>query len=88
LRVFDDCCRPPGGITFGTVDLVSRFNSLDLVDVGNPEGGLLTESIDPLPVAAPVPEPGAYAMLLAGLGLLSGAVARTRARGRRIFSAR
>ncbi|MBL8383032.1 MAG: PEP-CTERM sorting domain-containing protein [Burkholderiales bacterium] len=78
FRVFDDCCRPPGGITFGMVDLVARFNSLDLVDIDNPEGGFLTESVDPLPVAAPVPEPGAYMMLLAGLGLLA-FVARRRA---------
>lgn len=77
FRVFDECCRPPGAVSVGTVDLIARFNSLDLVGLSNPQGGFITTSIDPLPAVAPVPEPGAYLMMLAGI-LLVGAVARRR----------
>ena len=79
LRVFDECCRPIGATSVGSVDLVAQFNSLDLVALANPQGGFITQSIDPLPGVAPVPEPAAVLMLLAG-GLLVGATARRQAR--------
>jgi hypothetical protein len=85
FRVYDSCCKPPGATNTGSVQLLARFNSLDLVGFTNPTGGgFLTTSNDPLPPVPPrppqpVPEPAALALLLAGLGAL-GAVSRRRRR--------
>lgn len=70
LRVFDECCRPEGVGSVGSVDVVARFNSLDMVGITNAQGGFITESIDPLPGVAPVPEPETYLMLLAGAAVI------------------
>jgi PEP-CTERM motif len=80
LRVFDECCRPAGAGSVGSVDVVARFNSLDMVRIANVQGGFITESIDPLPGVAPVPEPETYLMLLAGAAVV-GWAARRRVNG-------
>ncbi|MBL8492485.1 MAG: choice-of-anchor K domain-containing protein [Rhodocyclaceae bacterium] len=75
LRVFDTCCRPSGATSVGSVDVVARFNSLDLVGFANPTGGaFITAGTAPLPASGPmppVPEPETYAMFLTGLGLMA-----------------
>lgn len=86
LRVFDTCCRPSGAMSVGSVDVVARFNSLDLVGFANPSGGaFITAGTAPLPASGtmpPVPEPETYAMFLTGLGLMATlARRRTFARG-------
>ena len=76
FRVFDDCCKPKGASNVGSVQIVGRFNSLDIDAFGDVEGGgFVTSGIAPLPI----PEPGSWAMLLAGLGLV-GFLAHGRAR--------
>jgi hypothetical protein len=72
FRVFDNCCKPAGASNVGSVQILGRFNSLDIDAFGAVEGGgFVTLSV------APIPEPGSWAMLLAGLGLL-GFAARCR----------
>jgi hypothetical protein len=81
LRVYDNCCRPTGFTTVGSIELWGRFGSLDLVELRNPQGGVFTTSIGALdpggPVAPAIPEPSSWAMLIAGFGL-TGAVLRRR----------
>jgi hypothetical protein len=81
FRVFDACCRPDGFTNMGTVDVVARFNSLDLVGLTNPSGGFITPSVGPLPgvpggPATTVPEPGTWALLGTGLLAVGGVAAR------------
>lgn len=77
FRVYDDCCKPAGAGTIGTVDVIARFNSLDLVGLANPSGGFITGSVAALPTSA-VPEPTTWALVGSGLCVL---VARLRRRG-------
>jgi len=75
LRVYDDCCKPGGATNSGSVQILARFNSLDIDAFGQVSGGgFVTTSVAPLPA---VPEPETWAMLLAGLGV-TGALARRR----------
>jgi hypothetical protein len=69
FRVYEECCRPAGFSTVGSVDLIARFNSLDLVGFANPRGGFVTASVDPLPNGATVttPEPATLVLVAAGL---------------------
>ncbi len=78
FRVYDDCCKPEGATATGSVDVVARFGSLDLVSFANPQGGFVNGSLGALPPALPVPEPGTWVTLLAGLGLTGAAVRRRR----------
>jgi hypothetical protein len=77
FRVYDDCCKPEGFTATGSVDVVARFGSLDLVSFANPQGGFVNGSLGALPPSLLVPEPGTWATLLAGLGLTA-AVVRAR----------
>jgi hypothetical protein len=89
FRVYDVCCAPAGAPSTGTIDLMGRFGSLDILGFANPVGGFITETALPLaPVipgggggggggVAPIPEPASWAMLIAGFGLV-GAVQRRR----------
>lgn len=75
FRVFDNCCKPAGASNVGSVQIMGRFNSLDIDAFGAVDGGgFVTSAVDPLPI----PEPGTWAMLLAGLGVI-GTAARKRA---------
>lgn len=77
FRVFDNCCKPGGASNLGSVEILGRFNSLDIDAFGAVGGGgFVTSVVDPLPL--PIPEPGVWAMLLAGLAVL-GAAGRKRA---------
>jgi hypothetical protein len=74
FRVYDDYCRPPGFTNVGSVDIVARFNSLDLVGFANPQGGFVTTSMVALPTPAPqatVPEPATWALVSGGLAGLA-----------------
>ncbi|WP_133064280.1 PEPxxWA-CTERM sorting domain-containing protein [Sandarakinorhabdus cyanobacteriorum] len=88
LRVYDACCGPPGAGNVGSIDLNGVFGSLNLASLSNPGGsGFFTASTLPLPPVPPgggggpggIPEPDAWALLIAGFGL-TGAVARRRRR--------
>lgn len=69
FRVFDNCCKPGGESNVGSVQILGRFNSLDIDAFGTVEGGgFVTSGVVPLPL--PIPEPGRWVMLLAGLGLM------------------
>lgn len=74
LRVFDNCCKPAGATNVASVEIWGRFNSLDIDSFGAVTGGgFVTSSI------APIPEPGTWCLMLAGLAGLA-AVARRRGR--------
>jgi hypothetical protein len=85
FRVYDINQAPSGFTNSGTIDLIGRFGSLDIIGFANPAGGFLTASNLPLPAVPPggggnppaVPEPASWAMLIAGFGL-TGAMARRR----------
>jgi hypothetical protein len=92
FRVYDRNQTPSGFTNIGSVDLMGRFGSLEIIGFANPTGGFITEGDLPLPtVPLPgggggggggggvVPEPGTWAMLIAGFGLV-GAAARRRRR--------
>jgi hypothetical protein len=69
FRVFDFFARPAGATGTGTVDIVARFNSLDLVGLANPRGGFTTPGVEPLPPEGPgtvVPEPSTWILLATG----------------------
>ncbi len=56
------------GCSVGTVDLIGRFGSLELLGFSNPRGGFLVDSpLDP-PPSHVVPEPSS--LLLVGIGLI------------------
>lgn len=74
----------PGGPTFASFDNSAKLNNVTLsllssvgVNGAFKASGDTFEIGSPGRIAAPVPEPGTYAMMLAGLGLL-GAIARKR----------
>lgn len=76
VRVYERDNQPPDmpGNT-GSVDLYARIGSLVPTSFENPSGGVfLSTSLDPITSA--VPEPAAFAMLLAGLGLIGAVVSR------------
>jgi hypothetical protein len=78
FRVYEDCCRPPGFTSVGSVDLVARFNSLDLIGFANPTGAFVTPSVDPLPITGAVTTPEPATWVLVATGLAAGVVARRR----------
>lgn len=79
FRVFDICCKPAGASNVGSVQVLGRFNSLDIDAFGEVAGGgFVTPGVDALP---PIPEPGTWAMMLLGLAGLAAAGAR---RSRRV----
>jgi hypothetical protein len=77
FRVFDNCCKPAGASNVGSVQILGRFNSLDIDAFGEVTGGgFVTPGVDALP---PVPEPGMWAMMLLGLaGLAAARASRSR----------
>lgn len=84
FRVYDEFAAPSGFSNSGTVDLIGRFGSLNLVGLANPVGGFITAGAAPLPFVPgddgggpAVPEPASWAMLIAGFGLV-GAMQRRR----------
>lgn len=82
-RVYDKSCAPPGVSNFGTVELWAKFGSLDYVNLRNPTGGMfLSDSVGVGPIGGGVPEPAAWALMIAGFGLTGAAL-----RGRRGRSA-
>jgi hypothetical protein len=87
FRVYDLNQAPPGFTNVGTVDLIGRFGSLDIVGFANPVGGFITADSEPLPPVppgggggggGPIPEPAIWALLIAGFGMVGGAVRRRR----------
>jgi hypothetical protein len=75
FRVFDNCCKPASEGNVGSVQIMRRFNSLDIDAFGAVEGGcFVTSAVDPLPI----PELGSWAMPLAGLAVLGTAGWRKR----------
>jgi hypothetical protein len=75
FRVYDrGNAAPPGFTNIGSVDVIARFNSLDLVGLANPRGGFVSGSVVPLPTvpAVAAPEPGTWALLATGLATLGG----------------
>lgn len=82
FRVFDDCCKPAGFTNVGSVDVIARFGSLDLVGFASARGGFITPGVNPLPPnpvgpGTVVPEPSTWALLGVGLAALAGGVRRT-----------
>ncbi len=75
FRVYDYCCHPAGVSNVGTVEILGRFNSLDIDAFGAVQGGgfVTPGVVGPLP---PVPEPQTWALLLLGLGVVGAAGAR------------
>jgi hypothetical protein len=74
FRVYDNCCKPAGATNVASVEIWGRFNSLDIDSFGAVNGGgFVTSSI------APIPEPGTWGLMLAGL---AGVAAAARRRGR------
>ncbi len=91
FRVFDLNQTPAGFTNVGTVDLIGRFGSLDIVGFANAQGGFITPTGAQLPPVVPgggggggvgtppaVPEPASWAMLIAGFGLIGAAQRRRR----------
>lgn len=88
FRVFDLNQTPPGETNFGSVDLMGRFGSLDIIGFANPQGGFITENNLPLPTVPlqdggggggiRVPEPDTWALLITGFGLVGTAARRRR----------
>ena len=64
------------GVAYNLTGLNSTFASVDRISIYDTKGGLGIDNITVSPIS-PVPEPGTYAMLLAGLGLV-GFMARRR----------
>lgn len=77
FRVFDNCCKPAGASNVGSVQILGRFNSLDIDAFGQVSGGgFLTPGVGALP---PVPEPGTWALMLLGvMGLGAARLQQTR----------
>lgn len=67
-----------GGVPVGATAAFIEFSQgIGPIDMGNPAGTVLIDDLY-LGVAAAVPEPGTYAMLLAGLALVAGVARRRR----------
>lgn len=66
VGVYESYNLPPGGDSFGSIELYGRIGSLIPTRFDSASGVLLASEIP----TAPVPEPENYAMMLAGLGLL------------------
>jgi|GEM_PF-1121895 len=83
VRVYDYNACPPGDPSYpscntGSVDVIGHINSLHLDRFANPTGGAFLNS-STTSVLSLVPEPETYAMMLAGLGLISAIARRRRA---------
>lgn len=78
LRVFDQFCKAASATNFGTIDLIGRFGSLELVGLRDPGGsGFFVPGTGTGPIGG-VPEPASWAMLIAGFGLIGAATRRRR----------
>ena len=91
FRVYDNCCKPSGLTNTGTVDLEGKFGSLILTSLANPVGGFIAGTNEVLPpgtiigggggggvTPGVIPEPAAWAMMIAGFGLVGGMMRRRR----------
>jgi hypothetical protein len=78
-RVPDQFCMGPADTNQGTVDLYTKFGSLDYVALRNPGGSAFLEPGTGVGPINAVPEPSSWTMLILGLGALGGA-ARARRR--------
>jgi hypothetical protein len=70
MRVYDSFCSPPGVSSTGTVDVWASFGSLDLISFSNPTGGAFIEDSVTVGPTGGVPEPTAWALMIAGFGLV------------------
>ncbi|HLZ73892.1 PEPxxWA-CTERM sorting domain-containing protein [Phenylobacterium sp.] len=78
MRVYDSFCAPAGVSSTGAVDVWASFGSLDLISFSNPTGGAFIEdSVTPGPLNG-VPEPTAWALMVAGFGLVGWELRRRR----------
>lgn len=75
LRVFDLGCKAASVSNSGTIQLLGRFGSLELVGLANPGGGgFFAPGTGTGPIGG-IPEPDSWALLITGFGL-TGAVLR------------
>jgi hypothetical protein len=80
MRVFDQLCKPETASNSGKVELWGRFGSLEYVDFRNPTGSaFLVDGVGVGPIGGVVPEPGTWALMLAGFGLAGAGLRRRRA---------
>lgn len=86
FRVHDFGLAPTGFTNSGTVDLRGKFGSLILTGLANPVGGFIAGTNEVLPPGTiigdgdpgVIPEPASWAMMIAGFGLVGGALRRRR----------
>jgi hypothetical protein len=81
MRVFDANCGPTNATNSGKVELWGRFGSLHYVDLRNPTGSAFIEDGVTVGPIGGVPEPGTWALMLAGFGLAGAVLRRRRAPG-------
>jgi hypothetical protein len=78
MRVFDANCGPTGATNNGKVELWGYFGSLHYLEFRNPTGSaFLTDGVGVGPIGG-VPEPTAWALMIAGFGLAGAALRRRR----------
>ncbi len=78
MRVYDAACAPPGVPNHGSVEVWAQFGSIDLLQFRNPtDGAFVSDSVSTGSLGGGVPEPGAWALMIAGFGL-SGLALRRR----------